>query len=142
MTTLPMKTTGGLISKAGGLSKIGPTAAASAFTEVVGAIKEYKLTKLQVAVDIAKIEAERERAVAIIQAKRDLMTAYFEQAYAERERTFDKGFELLDHAIETGNMDVLNGALTVIVKTIESSPLADFASFNKAIQDPGTSFTF
>ena len=70
------------------------------------------------------------------------MTAYFEQGYAERERTFDKGFELLDHAIETGNMDVLNGALTVIVKTIESSPLADFASFNKAIQDPGTSVTF
>ena len=137
-----MKTKGGLISKAGGLSKIGPTAAASAFTEVVGAIKEYKLTKLQVTIDIAKIEADRDRAVAIIQAKRDLMTAYFEQAYAERERTFDKGFEMLDHAIETGDMDVLNGALTVIVKTIESSPLVDFASFTKAIQDPDTNFTF
>ena len=99
MSKLPLKTSGGLASTVGGISKMGPTAAASAITEVVGAIKDYKLTKLQVAVDIARIEADRDRVVAIIQAKRDLMAAYFEQAYAERERTFEKGFEMLDHAI-------------------------------------------
>lgn len=142
MAKVPMKSASGLVAKTGGLSKIGPAAAVSAFTEVVGAIKEYNLTKLQVAVDIANIEAERDKTLAIIQAKRDLMILHFEHSYSERSRTFNKGFELLDCAIETGNMDVLNGALTMIVKTIESSPLADFASFNKAIQDPGTSFTF
>lgn len=142
MAKLPIKASGGLVAKAGGLAKIGPAAAASVFKDVLSAVKEYKLTKLQVEVDIARIEAERDTAIAIIQAKREMMVTYFEKAYAERDRSFTKGFELLDYAIETGNMDVLNGALTVIVKTIESSPLADFAAFNKAIQDPDTSFTF
>ena len=134
---VPAKIHSRILAKTGGLANIG-----TAFRDVLTVVKEYNITKLQVKVDIARIEAEREQAIATIQTHRDIMMLYFEHCFSERTLILEQSFQRLDTAIESGNLDALNGALTIIVKTIEASPLADFAAFSKAIADSDTTFTF
>lgn len=137
MKNLPAK---GTIGKLG--VKAGPAALASGISDVISAYKEYKIVKLQTEVEIKRIEAERDKAIQAIQAQRALVQDYFDKAFTERAKNLECSFTLLDQAIQAGNSEAMSAALTIIVNTIQSSPLADFASFSRAIQDSEHEFIF
>ena len=114
----------------------------SGVKDIISAYKEYKIVKLQCEVEIERIRAERDKVVSELQAKREMMQSFFQMSFAERASNFERSFDLLDKAIQDGNSEAINASLTIIVTTIQTSPLADFASFDKALQDPGTTFEF
>ena len=137
MKKIPTKKALGQLS-----SRANPAAIVSGVTEVLSAYKGYRIVKLQEKTKIKQIEAERDKTIQAIQAQRDLMLDYFERAFAERAQTLERSFVMLDQAIQHDNSEAMNVALTLIVNTIQTSPLADFASFTKALQDPKQQFTF
>jgi hypothetical protein len=137
MKGLSVKGTAGQLGK-----NVGPTALASGISDVISAYKNYRIVKLQTEVEIRKIEAERDKTIAAIQAQRDVMQYYFDKAFSERAKNLERALLLLDQAISNDNAEAMNVALTLIVSTIQASPLAGFTAFTKALQDSEHQFIF
>ena len=82
------------------------------------------------------IAANRDVLIARITAEKEAILAYFGYRFAERRAALNAFFDLLRHAMATGDNQQLVAALTGILGIIQENPLADFETFRQKFQDP------
>lgn len=82
------------------------------------------------------IIANRDILIARITAEKEAILSYFSERFAERRAALDEFFELLRHAVDSGNNNQLNAALTGILGIIQDNPLDDFETFKQQFQNP------
>ena len=88
--------------------------------------KEIEKTKRQ------QIEAQKEIALERIGKTREFLMTYLDMSFDERRENFNKIFQVIDKALETGNVDQLSSGLTSMVRLSEQSPFAALSSFSQA----------
>lgn len=88
-----------------------------------------------------EIRAERDVAIARINAMSDSIKLYLEKTFDERSAIFSKQFEAVDEALRTGNTEMLALTLNSINTLAASSPfksLADIGQVQQALTDGNT----
>ncbi len=88
-----------------------------------------------------EIRAERDVAIARINAMSDSIKLYLEKTFDERSAIFSKQFEAVDEALRTGNTEMLALTLNSINSLAASSPfknLADIGQVQQALTDGNT----
>ena len=82
------------------------------------------------------IAANREVLITRVTAEKDAILAYFDLRFAERRAALDEFFELLSHAMKSGDNQQLSAALTGILGVIQDNPLDDFETFRRQFDNP------
>lgn len=129
----------GNISKAGAkLASGNPLAALEAVTILVNTAGEVaKFTEVE-KTKRKQIEALRDVEVAKINAQKEFLLSYLDKTFDERKNQFNKYFDVLDKAIESNDMQVMQIVLSNINNLAASSPfkaLGDYKATQKALED-------
>ena len=93
----------------------------------------------------ADIAARRDIAIATIEAQKQALQLYLEKSFDERKSSFDKLFAVVDHSLETDNMQELALGLQGILTLADSSPFKDLESVEAtraALADPDHEWNF
>ena len=80
-----------------------------------------------------EIVAKRVVAIAAIQAQRETISELMKYTFQERAAVLQKQFDVLDHAIATGNVDVVNSSLSAMVSVIQSSPFKNVQDMQQSL---------
>ena len=83
-----------------------------------------------------EIRAMRDVSIARIHALKESVQLYLEKSFDERKDLFNKQFECVNKALESGNVEMLAASLSAINELAASSPfksLADVASVQKSL---------
>ena len=113
-------------------------------------------TLMQVSDDVAKfqeiqitkriaIESQRQTTIAKIEMQKSLLMEYLSRTFDERRENFKKYFEVVDHALQTDNIQQLIIGLDNINKLATSSPFKDLSSIEqvgKSLDDPDKIWVF
>ncbi len=81
-----------------------------------------------------EIMAQRDVALERIQAQRDVIMQMMQHTYAERAAAINKSFEVLDKALDTGNVDLAVQSMNMMVDIVKSSPLKALGEVHAALQ--------
>ena len=82
------------------------------------------------------IRARRDALVTALNNERDLLLDYFDRRFNERRSALEEFFSLLHHAVDSGNIDELQAALTGILGILKDNPLGDLAEFRGNWSNP------
>lgn len=91
------------------------------------------------------IEAEKEVALAKLDAQKELLMAYLDKTFDERKQNFKKYFDVIDDALAKGNTQQLAMGLNSINELAQSSPFKDLANIDqvgKALEDKNHEWDF
>lgn len=110
------------------------TAALCALTEVANETVKY-VTEQETQQD--KIRAQRDVAIAKINATTACIKEYLDRTFDERSAIFAKQFECIDAALRTGNNEMLAISLNSINSLAASSPFKNLADINQVQQALG-----
>ena len=108
------------------------------FTEATGDVMKFmeiQKTKRE------QIRANTDVAIKQIEVVRDTIQIYLVKTFDERRYLFEREFQLVDKAIESGNTMLLEQSLASITSLAKESPfkgLSDFAKAQKELSNPGT----
>lgn len=80
------------------------------------------------------IVAQRDVSLEHIRAQRDVIMQMMHYTYAERAAAINKSFEVLDRALETGNVDLAVQSMNTMVDIVKSSPLKTLGEVHVALQ--------
>lgn len=119
---------------------------------VVGAVKEIvlmagevrKFEEAQVTVRVG-ISAERDVALARIEAQKAALLTYLEKSFDERRENFQALFRVVDEALANDNMQALALGLKSVIELADSSPFKDLATIDStaaALADPEHTWNF
>ncbi len=84
----------------------------------------------------ANINAIKEFEIEKIRAQKEVLKDYFEKTFSERRTNFDALFERLDKGIESGNLQLIQLALSVIVDIAKDSPLKQIEKLRSDFHNP------
>ncbi len=115
----------------------GPAMVLRPLNDMIKAWSDYRKTCEVEKTKRARIAAERDVALAKIEAFRELAGDYFERAFSERRQVLQNAFRTLDKALESGNDKDVSMTLSAIVTIVQTSPLKDFQRVSSQIADPG-----
>lgn len=90
-----------------------------------------------------EIRADRDVRIARLRVQRDIVMDYLERSFDERRFLFERQFEVVDHALTTGNIEELALSLQSINDLAKSSPfkaLADIGNVQRALTQEGSTF--
>jgi hypothetical protein len=113
------------------------TAVTTGSQNLFNAWKDYATTREAETTKRTQIEANRDVALAAIQAQAETLRMLIEGTFAERAKNFDQYFALLDAGFTNGNEQQINAALTLIVEQTKVSPMMQAAQLMNKINDPG-----
>ena len=82
-----------------------------------------------------KIRAQRDIVIEEIRSKKEIILDYLDKSYKERSVILRKQFEVIDKALESENLDMLQVGLGAVIKVVETSPLVDFKQFSQDYND-------
>jgi hypothetical protein len=102
---------------------------------VAGEVRKFE--ELQITKRVA-IQSEKEKALAIIEMQKKILMTYLEKTFDERKDVFAKQFQVVDDAIQKGNIQQLAIGLDSINKLASTSPFKDLSSIEqvgKALDD-------
>lgn len=102
---------------------------ASALTAVANA----GTALLQGRVDLEKVRATREVALAQIEGRHELYRQVFERIFAERREAIGKYFELLDEGMARDKDELVVEALRELGRVVAKSPFSDLKALSDAI---------
>ena len=111
-------------------------AAQLAIPATISGIADYFRTLQEEETKRQAIAANREALIARITAEKVAILAYFDLRFAERRAALDEFFELLSHAMKTGDNQQLTAALAGILGVIQDNPLEDFETFRQQFDNP------
>ncbi|MCL1895672.1 MAG: hypothetical protein FWG03_03905 [Clostridiales bacterium] len=120
----------------------GVTAAIGDLAEM--AIEVYKFGEVQETKRV-EIAAQRDVAIANIEAQKVVLLDYLEKSFDERKENFRMFFRVVDDALEKDNMQELAFGLESIIKLAQSSPFKDLRTIEEtaaALGDPGHEWDF
>ncbi len=109
---------------------------------MAGEVRKYEEAQVTARVSIA---AERDVALARIQAQKDNLERYLSRSFDERAENFDRLFGVVDNALETNNMEALALGLESVIHLAASSPFKDLRSVKQtaaALTDPSHEWDF
>ena len=109
--------------------------AESAFSQLITAYKECKTVH---EIEVTKreyISAQRDIALAQIQAQRDILEKYLIQTFSERSKVIGELFRALDRGIDAGDTNLINMVMQGIVATVQVSPLQGVNEFMRQVED-------
>lgn len=89
------------------------------------------------------IRAHSSMVIARINAVSDIIKAYLDKTFDERKVIFEKQFECVDRALETGNIEMLSMSLGSINHLASTSPfkaLSDLTTVKTMLQNPDAEF--
>ena len=112
--------------------------ALTALREIVAAAREYGRIRQEEQTKRAAIAAEEHVQVDRIQAAEKILRLYFESVFAERSQTNEEMFIRLDHAMDSGDPQMVHAVVRGIVDLAQSSPLAGLEDFGKFWAELGT----
>lgn len=92
-------------------------------------IREVEQTKRE------EIVAQKEVALAAINAQKELILECMRHSFAERAAVLQENFKVLDAALEKGDLSMLNLALSSMVQVIQTSP---FQAIQQVVEAKGT----
>lgn len=92
-------------------------------------IREVEQTKRE------EIVAQKEVALAAINAQKELILECMRHSFAERTAVLQQNFKVLDAALEKGDLSMLNLALSSMVQVIQTSP---FQAIQQVVEAKGT----
>lgn len=109
------------------------------FKEVLVVVKDCEIEETK----REQIRAERDKAIARIQAQKEIIMLYLERTFDERQYQFSEYFRIVDAAIEQQDTNTLALTLERIQHLAESNPfraLADYAQIQQMLAQDGTTF--
>lgn len=108
------------------------------FTETTGDVMKFmeiqKTKRVQ-------IRANTDVAIGQIEVIRDTIQTYLEKTFDERRYLFEREFQLVDKAIESGNTVLLEQSLASITSLAKESPFKGLADIAKAQKELGNQNT-
>ena len=111
------------------------TGGQAAFAVVSAAVEFFKVHEAE-ETQREYIRAQRDALVTALNNERDLLLGYFDKRFAERRSALEEFYTLLHHAVDSGNIDELQAALTGILGILKDNPLGDLAEFRKNWANP------
>lgn len=84
-----------------------------------------------------EIAAHHDIIIHALNQERDIILAYFNHTFAERQLVLEQCFDLMDKSIETNDHASLNLALSSILGVIHENPLKDYDTFRSRMSEPG-----
>lgn len=121
-TMLMSKTSGGA-----------PVPLVNGVSTVITSITDYLKIAEQEKTKRTEIVAKRDVAIAAIQAQRDMISELMQYTFQERATVLQKQFDVLDLAIASGNVDMVNSSLSAMVSVIQSSPFKNVQDMQHAL---------
>ncbi len=112
--------------------------AIAAVRELVSAASEYGRVREQEQTKRAVIAATERAFVARIHSAETVLRDYFERAFAERAKVSEEMFARLDHALESGDPQLVHAVVRGVVDLAQASPLAGLEDFGKFWAQLGT----
>lgn len=113
--------------------------ALSALNEIVEAVRECVNVRETEKTNRTRLETYEKIEVGRIHAAEAILKDYFDQAFAERRKTFDQLFERFDDAVARGDGETMSTVVRGIVDVARESPLADLGDLSQiraALDDP------
>ncbi len=110
--------------------------ARSAFSQLIDAWQNVKTVKEQEATKREFIRANRDVALARIKSQREILELYLTKTFKERKAVIENSFRILDEGIASGNDKAIDAAMTMIVNTVQTSPLQGVKEIMRQIDDP------
>lgn len=96
---------------------------------VAAEVRRFEEAQITVRTDIA---AQRDIALAKIEAQKEALMVYLEKSFDERKEGFLQLFSVVDNALKTDNMQSLALGLEGIIKLADSSPFKNLQSVEQA----------
>jgi len=121
-----------------GFQSFNPAAFLSDCVQLYGEI-EKEMTKR------AEIEAEKQRQLAEIEAKRQIFLDYLDKAFAERAENFRRLFNAVDAAMANRDTEQMGMALNSINELAKTTPFKDLIDMNRTrelLAEPGHEWKF
>jgi len=89
---------------------------------MAGEVRKFEEAQITKRVGIA---AQRDIAIAKIEAQTAVLQDYLNKSFDERAENFKEFFAVIDHALDTNNMDALAMGLESVIRLADSSPFKD-----------------
>jgi hypothetical protein len=110
-----------------------PVQLVNGVSTVLTSITDYLKIAEQEKTKRTEIVAKRDVAIAAIQAQREMISELMQYTFQERAMVLQKQFDVLDHAIANGNVDMVNSSLSAMVSVIQSSPFKNVQDMQQAL---------
>lgn len=104
-----------------------------AVNEMTRHVTAYLTVAQQETTKRAAITAQRDVALAEIQAQRATIEQLIAQSFAERSRVLDQQFRALDVALSSGRIELAQSALGAMVDLVKSSPFKSVQEMQQAM---------
>jgi len=90
----------------------------------------------------SRIESERQRALAIIDAQKQFLITYLDRTFDERKEQFNCFFKIVDDALAKNNIQELMLGLNNINQLAASSPFKNLQDIKASLENKGTVWEF
>lgn len=98
------------------------------------AISEARSEEARTRVEMEKVRASRDVALAAIVAKHDLYRRVFDYIFEERRDAIQKHFEIIDRGIASDNQELILGGLRGLGQIVASSPFTDLKALSEVLE--------
>lgn len=92
-------------------------------------IKETEITKRHLS------DNRTQEYLAEVKLKRDTILEVLKNDYQLKELAIHKSFEVIDNALESGNIEMLELGLAGVIKVAETSTITSLANLSKQLED-------
>lgn len=116
-------------------AKASPLQAASAAKEIFDAWRDLQKYRAEQETIRHQITQETEVQIARIQAQKEVLLQALNQDFALRQTSLTQTFAVLDKALETNNLDLLDKSLGAIVAITQQSSVVSLKSLHATLQD-------
>ncbi|WBU48247.1 hypothetical protein PF050_17515 [Kosakonia pseudosacchari] len=116
-------------------AKASPLQAASAAKEIFDAWRDLQKYRAEQETVRHQITQETEVQIARIQAQKEVLLQALNQDFALRQTSLTQTFAVLDKALETNNLDLLDKSLGAIVAITQQSSVVSLKSLHATLQD-------
>lgn len=116
-------------------AKASPLQAASAAKEIFDAWRDLQKYRAEQETIRHQITQETEVQIARIQAQKEVLLQALNQDFALRQTSLTQTFAVLDKALETNNLDLLDKSLGAIVAITQQSSVVSLKSLHTTLQD-------
>ncbi|AGN87586.1 MULTISPECIES: hypothetical protein [Enterobacteriaceae] len=116
-------------------AKASPLQAASAAKEIFDAWRDLQKYRAEQETARHQITRETDVQIARIQAQKEVLLEALNQDFALRQTSLTQTFAVLDKALETNNLDLLDKSLGAIVAITQQSSVVSLKSLHATLQD-------
>lgn len=96
---------------------------------------DYEVVREQEKTKREAIAVHRDVSIEKIRAQRDLMQSAINQTFGERKQVLEAQIHAMDHALNSGNTEVLNKALDGMVSVVKATPFKGMAEIRRELED-------